>query len=315
MTDAVLEVRDLHVEFATDPPVRAVRGVGFTLAAGERLGIVGESGCGKSVTATALLGLVDPPGRIVEGSIRVRGKELLSAAAADLRAIRGSEIAMVFQDPMSSLNPVARIGRQIEDVLTYHGWQDRGSRRRRVAELLRLVGLPDPDRRARAYPHELSGGMRQRVMIAMALANEPAVLVADEPTTALDVTVEAQILLLLEDLTARTGAAIVLISHDLRVVAEVCDRVLVFYAGRIVEEGSVDEVFARPAHPYTRALLELAFGRDRRAIPGAPPDLSSMITGCAYAPRCSRRIAACSDDPVLEGRDSHRVACWVGAVR
>ncbi len=313
----VLEVEDLRVEFATNPPVRAVRGVSFSLSRGEKLGIVGESGCGKSVTATALLGMVDPPGRIVSGSVRVGDTEMISASPSDLRSVRGSEIAMVFQDPMSSLNPVARVGRQIEDVLTYHGWDDREARQGRVVELLTRVGLPDPARRARAYPHELSGGMRQRVMIAMALANDPTVLVADEPTTALDVTVEAQVLLLLEELASRTGAAIVLISHDLRVVSEVCDRVLVFYAGRIVEQGPTDRVFSTPSHPYTRALTDLAFGTGtrRRAIQGSPPDLAAPIDGCPFAPRCDLRTGTCDREPLLEGPAHHRVACWFGGPR
>ena len=312
MNDVVLEVEDLVVEFDTRPPVRAVRGVSFQVRRGERVGIVGESGCGKSVTAMALLGLVDPPGRIVSGSVRVAGVEVVGAPPRELRRLRGKEIAMVFQDPTTSLNPVFRVGRQIADVLAYHGWGDPRTRAARVVELLRRVGIPDPERRARAYPHELSGGMRQRVMIAMAIANEPAIVVADEPTTALDVTVEAQILLLLDELVERSRTAVVFISHDLRVVSEVCDRVLVFYAGRIVEEGDLAEVFAAPRHPYTRALLSLAFSgpEARSSIPGAPPDLSRPVAGCPFAPRCDRRAERCDREPPLLGDGGHRFACW-----
>ncbi len=316
MTAPVVVVRDLEVEFPGDPPVHAVRGVSFEVRRGERVGIVGESGCGKSVTAMSLLGLVDPPGRITAGSITVGGCDVLTSTPAELRSLRGSKIAMIFQDPMTSLNPVFRIGSQIASVLEHHGWDDRQRRDARVVELLRAVGIPDPERRIRAYPHELSGGMRQRVMIAMAVANEPAVLVADEPTTALDVTVEAQIVLLLEDLADRIGTAVVFISHDLRLVFELCDRVLVFYAGRIVEEGPVGDVFSNPRHPYTRALLQLAFpsrGEDGRAsIPGSPPDLARSIVGCAFAPRCGYRADLCVEEPPLVGTSIHRVACWLG---
>ncbi len=315
MTAPVVVVRDLAVEFPGDPPVHAVRGVSFEVQRGERLGIVGESGCGKSVTAMSLLGLVDPPGRITAGSITVDGRNMLTSTPAELRALRGATIAMIFQDPMTSLNPVFRIGYQIASVLEHHGWDDRRRRDARVVELLRAVGIPDAERRVRAYPHELSGGMRQRVMIAMAIANEPAVLVADEPTTALDVTVEAQIVLLLEDLADRIGTAVVFISHDLRLVSELCDRVLVFYAGRIVEEGPIAEVFSNARHPYTRTLLELAFPSQddgvRASIPASSHDVARPMEGCAFAPRCGYRTERCVEEPPLVGTSTHRAACWL----
>ena len=273
---------------------RAVDGVSFSIAPGETPAVVGESGCGKSVTSLSILRLVaDPPGRIVSGSIRFQGRDLLALPEAEMRAIRGSEIAMIFQEPMTSLNPVRSVGRQIAEVLVEH--EGMSEAMQRAEDLLRLVQIPDPARRVREYPHQLSGGMRQRVMIAMALACSPKLLIADEPTTALDVTIQAQILELMRDLKARVGAAILLITHDLGVVAEMAERVVVMYAGHKVEEASVDALFERPRHPYTKGLLDsvprlgasLESESSRlQEIPGLVPALDGSLIGCAFAPRC-----------------------------
>jgi oligopeptide/dipeptide ABC transporter ATP-binding protein len=314
----LLEVRDLEIVFDTpDAKVHAVRGVSFDIGVEETVGIVGESGCGKSVTAMSLLRFVDRPGRIAGGSIRFEGRDILAMSNEEIRNLRGNRISMVFQDPMTSLNPVLTIGRQIEDVMRSHSRRDRRERRAATIELLASVGIPDADKRVDDYPHQFSGGMRQRGMIAMALANRPSVIVADEPTTALDVTVQAQILDLLRDLNRTLGTSIVLISHDLRVVAELCRRILVFYAGRIVEEGTPDEVFSDPRHPYTRALLRSVpqgDAVDRRplaVIPGMPPSLAPPPVGCAFRPRCDVSFERCVDDPPLipvgNGRSA---ACW-----
>jgi oligopeptide/dipeptide ABC transporter ATP-binding protein len=314
----LLAVRDLRVRFETRPdPLQAVRGVSFDVHRGETLGIVGESGCGKSVTAQALLRLVDPPGRIVAGSVRLDGRELLDLPDDQLRAVRGGAISMIFQDPMTSLNPVFTIGRQLADVQRAHGRRDEGQR---ALEMLGYLGIPDPGRCQRQYPHQLSGGMRQRVMIAMALVNEPRLLIADEPTTALDVTVQAQIVELLVRLNETLGMAVVFISHDLRVVTDLCDRVLVFYAGRVVESGTSAEVLGDPRHPYSRALVRSVPDPDQEqrqplaVIAGSPPHLAPPPTGCAFAARCPARHEACAADPPLfatgEGRAS---ACWLHA--
>jgi peptide/nickel transport system ATP-binding protein len=273
---------------------RAVDGVSFSIAPGETPAVVGESGCGKSVTSLSILRLVaDPPGRIVSGSIRFQGRDLLALPEAEMRAIRGSEIAMIFQEPMTSLNPVRSVGRQIAEVLVEH--EGMSEAMQRAEDLLRLVQIPDPARRVREYPHQLSGGMRQRVMIAMALACSPKLLIADEPTTALDVTIQAQILELMRDLKARVGAAILLITHDLGVVAEMAERVVVMYAGHKVEEASVDALFERPRHPYTKGLLDsvprlgasLESESSRlQEILGLVPALDGSLIGCAFAPRC-----------------------------
>jgi peptide/nickel transport system ATP-binding protein len=275
---------------------RAVDGVSFSIAPGETPAVVGESGCGKSVTSLSILRLVaDPPGRIVSGSIRFQGRDLLALPEAEMRAIRGSEIAMIFQEPMTSLNPVRSVGRQIAEVLVEHEGMSRGEAMQRAEDLLRLVQIPDPARRVREYPHQLSGGMRQRVMIAMARACSPKLLIADEPTTALDVTIQAQILELMRDLKARVGAAILLITHDLGVVAEMAERVVVMYAGHKVEEASVDALFERPRHPYTKGLLDsvprlgasLESESSRlQEILGLVPALDGSLIGCAFAPRC-----------------------------
>lgn len=301
----VLRVGGLSVTFdGDDGPVRAVDGVSFDVAPGEVLAVVGESGCGKSVTAMALSGLL-PASATVTGSVRLGGTELVGAAEPALRAVRGAELAYVFQEPMTSLNPVFTVGRQIGEVLRIHRGMSRAQARARAAELLEMVGIPDAASRVRAYPHQFSGGMRQRVMIAMALACEPSVLVADEPTTALDVTVQAQVMDLLKDLQRDTGMGLVLITHDLGVVNEVADDVAVMYAGRIVERGTVDEVFGDPAHPYTDGLMRSipqveAKGGRLQPIGGQPPNLAAIPSGCPFHPRCPRRRTGAQAAP---GRD------------
>lgn len=292
--DNLLEVRDLVVEFATDEgTVHAVNGVSFDVAPGEILGVVGESGSGKSVTAMAILGLLRrPPARIPQGTVQFRGEELLSASPVRLRQLRGDELAVVFQDPMTALNPVHRVGKQIAEVIRLHKKVSAAQARRRAEELLASVGVPEPAERARQYPHQFSGGMRQRVMIAMAIANDPALLIADEPTTALDVTIQAQVLGLLRKAQRETGAATILITHDLGVVAEMADRVLVMYGGSIVEQGDVSTLFAVPRHPYTVGLMQSLPRLDRDTdelvpIPGSPPNMTAAPTGCPFAPRCT----------------------------
>ena len=322
--EPLLQVDDLHASFVTEGGVvEAVRGVSFELARGEVLGIVGESGCGKSVTAMSLTGLnrTDPNAR-VSGSVRFRGRELLTLGERDLRRVRGAEIAMVFQDPMTSLNPVHRVGSLIAETLRAHLKLGRGAADLRAIELLREVGIPEPERRSRDYPHQFSGGMRQRVMIAMALACEPAVLIADEPTTALDVTIQAQILRLIVRMRESHGAAVVLITHDLGVVARLADRVAVMYAGRIVEQGTVRDLFHRPQHPYTWGLLQSIPRIDRarverlHSIAGQPPSLIGLGDGCAFRARCGHAMPACAETPALArraGAPGHLDACWLDA--
>jgi oligopeptide transport system ATP-binding protein len=299
---SLLEVRDLSVRFDTHQgSVRAVDGVSFAIEEGETLGLVGESGSGKSVTNLALLGLIpSPPGVIERGEALYDGRDLLRLSRRELRRLRGDELAMIFQDPMTSLNPLLTIGQQLGEVLEVHRRMGRREARRRCAAGLGDVGIPEPERRLDQYPHELSGGMRQRVMIAMALLCDPRVLVADEPTTALDVTIQAQILDLLRDLQRRRGTAIILITHDLGVVAGMSDRVQVMYAGRLVESASTDALFASPEHPYTAGLLASVPRLDGgasalHAIPGAPPDLADLPAGCAFGPRCAFRSEACGE--------------------
>jgi oligopeptide/dipeptide ABC transporter ATP-binding protein len=314
----LLEVRDLHTHFETAEGVgRAVDGVSFAVSSGRTLGLLGESGCGKSVTALSILRLVSPPGRIVSGEILYRGEDLLRRSEREMRDIRGGEIAMIFQEPMTSLNPVFTVGNQIAEAVRLHQKIDRAAVRARVVEALRKVEIPEPERRAKSYPHELSGGMRQRAMIAMALACEPSLLIADEPTTALDVTIQAQILELLRELRSSFGMAMILITHDLGIVAEQADEVAVMYAGRIVEQASVLEVFERPLHPYTIALMQAAGQRhgERRhrleALPGTVPSLFRRPSGCRFRDRCPRAIAQCGEvDPALEEKaPAHTVAC------
>jgi oligopeptide/dipeptide ABC transporter ATP-binding protein len=304
---ALLEVDALAVEFAgagagSGAPARAVDGVSFAVDAGETVAVVGESGSGKTVTALAVMGLVEPPGRITHGDIRFDGRSLVGLSDADYRELRGLELAMVFQDPMTALNPVMRVGDQIaEAILVHEAGVSAGAASLRSIDLLEQVGVADPIARTREYPHQLSGGLRQRVMLAMALANRPRLLIADEPTTALDVTTQAQILELLVELRRELRLALVLVTHDLGVVAGLADRVVVMYAGRIVEQGTVDEILTRSRHPYTRALLAATprVGAERGSlvpVPGAPPNPAALPSGCAFHPRCTLAIDACRLD-------------------
>ncbi len=321
MSTPLLEVRDLAVAFGPpDAPVRAVDGVGFEIASGGAVGLVGESGSGKSVTAMSILRLIGAPGRVVAGAIRFDGEDLLALPADRMPEIRGRDIAMIFQEPMSSLNPLMTIGDQVGEAILLHQAMSRAARRDRVIELLGLVGIPDPASRLAAYPHQFSGGMRQRVMIAMALACHPKLLIADEPTTALDVTIQAQVLELMKRIRRETGAAILLISHDLGVIAEMCERVVVLYAGRVVEDGAVRAIFRDAAHPYTRGLLQSIprLDDDRRRlaqIPGSVPLPGQVTQGCPFRARCEHRIARCAEEmPPLTARgEGHRAACWVAA--
>jgi oligopeptide transport system ATP-binding protein len=313
---AALEVDGLRVEFGQLPgAVQAVQRVSFTVDAGETVAVVGESGSGKSVTGLAVMGLIEPPGRVTEGDVRLAGKPLVGLAESEYRRVRGAELAMVFQDPLSALNPVQRVGDQIAEAARVHG-ASRANARGRALDMLERVGVSPARRRARDYPHELSGGMRQRVLLAMALVNRPQVLIADEPTTALDVTTQAQILELLGALQDEMGLALVLISHDLGVVAGVADRVLVMYAGRIVEEGTAARVFTAAAHPYTRGLLASVPRADDdtavlAAIPGSPPDPTALPPGCPFHPRCRFAEEACREQRpdlrIVTG--GHRAAC------
>jgi peptide/nickel transport system ATP-binding protein len=317
----LLEVRDLTVHFDTeDGLVEAVDGVTFNVRSGEILGVVGESGSGKSVTALALLRLIRPPGRIVQGAVRFEGSDLVRLSEDEMRAIRGTRIAMVFQSPRTALNPVLTVGRQISRLFELHQGASRAEGRARTIEMLKLVGISEPERRTRQYAHQLSGGMCQRVMIAMALATSPQLLLADEPTTGLDVSIAAQILDLLRDLGRRTGASILLITHDLGVVAEVCDRVAVMHAGQIVEVGAVRTIFARPLHPYTQALVRSIPRIDRdvtmEPIPGMVPSLLAPPPGCRYADRCPRVLDVCRRDrPALRAATPNQdVACHAAEV-
>jgi peptide/nickel transport system ATP-binding protein len=325
----VLSVRDLRTQFRTrEGVVRAVDGVSFDVGRGETLCVVGESGCGKSVTALSVMRLIpEDAGRIVGGSVSFDGRELTTLSEAEMRRIRGNRISMIFQEPMTSLNPVFTVGEQIAESLRIHQGLTGAEAEARAIEMLELVRIADPRRRAGEYPHQLSGGMRQRVMIAIALACNPAVLIADEPTTALDVTIQAQILNLMLELKERLGTAIVLITHDLGVVAETAQRVIVMYAGRKVEEAQVDELFRHPLHPYTRGLMasiprRSATGRKRGAvrgrlqeIAGIVPSLREEIAGCAFAPRCPHAVERCRHEPPpLETlRPGHLTACWEAA--
>jgi oligopeptide/dipeptide ABC transporter ATP-binding protein len=319
---ALVQVEDLRTHFATSAGlVRAVDGLSFAIARGEVLGLVGESGCGKSVTSLSIMRLVPPPGRIASGRILLGGENLLDKDAEAMRRVRGARIAMVFQEPMTSLNPVFSIGDQIAAAVLAHAGGSRRAAWDRAVEMLDLVQVPSPRERARDYPHQLSGGLRQRAMIALALAPGPELLIADEPTTALDVTIQAQILDLLRRLQAERGMAVLMITHDLGVVAELCHRVAVIYAGRIVEQGPVADIFAQPIHPYTRGLLRCLphparFGQPLASIEGTPPDLRQVGAGCRFAPRCGHAVASCHrDEPALaERKAGHLVACPVVTV-
>jgi oligopeptide/dipeptide ABC transporter ATP-binding protein len=318
---SLLEVKDLRVEFDTyGGVVKAVRGVDFSVARGETLAVVGESGCGKSVSVQALMGLVPtPPGRITSGSVRFDGREILGLPLREANRIRGKDIGMIFQDPMTSLNPTMTVGKQITETLRRHRGLARADARRRAVEFLERVQIPEAAARVDHYPFQFSGGMRQRVMIAMAIACEPSLLIADEPTTALDVTVQAEILALLADLQRERGTSIILITHDLGVVARMADHVAVMYAGQIVERGTAEEIFHRPAHPYTlglkAAMPNPAEGARARLVPieGSPPDLFSPPRGCAYVERCPYAMRLCDEvnPPLWSVEAGHASRCWL----
>jgi len=324
--DMVLDVKNLQTVFFTNSGLfKAVDDISFSIRRGETLAIVGESGCGKSVTALSIMRLVpDPPGRIVGGSVALEGTDLLGLDEAEMRAIRGNRISMIFQEPMTSLNPVIRIGDQITEAVRLHRSITRKEAWAKAVEMLRLVRIPEPERRATEYPHQLSGGMRQRAMIAMALACRPALLIADEPTTALDVTIQAQILALIVELQKELGTGLILITHDLGVVAQTAQRVIVMYAGKKVEEAGVEALFENPRHPYTRGLMAsmpavATFGSNSDArlveIPGMVPSLTNLPPGCAFAPRCALAIERCHAEypPLQDWGDHHLAACWRAA--
>jgi len=298
-----LEAEDLRTHFFTRRGiVKAVDGVSLQVASGEMLGLVGESGCGKTITGFSIIGLVDPPGRVVSGAVRFKGEDLVGASAERMRALRGDRIAMIFQDPMMTLNPVLRVDTQMVEAVQAHRAVGRGAALELAREALVQVGMPAPERRLKAYPHELSGGMRQRIAIAIAFLNKPDLIVADEPTTALDVTIQAQILHEVQGLCRKTGTAMIWITHDLAVVAALADRIAVMYAGRIVETGRTEDVIERPLHPYTRGLIGSVPSRNRRGapltqIPGLPPSLVDPPIGCAFRPRCGRASALCREEP------------------
>ncbi|WP_409305110.1 ABC transporter ATP-binding protein [Peribacillus sp. SCS-155] len=318
--EKVLEVKDLHVSFKTyGGEVKAVRGVSFDLHKGETLAIVGESGCGKSVTSQSIMGLIpEPPGKITGGQILFKQRDLTRLKEAELRKIRGADISMIFQDPMTALNPTIAIGEQIMEGILQHKSISRAEAKKKTIEMLNLVGIPSPQSRLKQYPHQFSGGMRQRIVIAMALVCEPDVLIADEPTTALDVTIQAQILELFKDIQNKTGVSIILITHDLGVVAQVADRIAVMYAGKVVEAGTRREIFYNPQHPYTKGLLNSVprldlDGAELVPIPGSPPDLFAPPVGCPFAARCKYAMEVC--DRVYPSKthmsNEHNVDCWL----
>ncbi len=319
MTSArsTLQVEGLETYFFTKAGVvKAVDGVSFAVGRGEVMGLVGESGCGKSVTGFSILGLVDPPGRIVGGQVLFNGENLVSASEEHMRALRGSRIAMIFQDPMMTLNPVLRIDTQMIETIRAHERIDRASARQRARDALGQVGIPSPDERLRAYPHQFSGGMRQRVAIAIALLNKPDLIIADEPTTALDVTIQGQILYEAQKLCRELGMALIWITHDLAVVAGLADKICVMYAGKIVEQGLVDDVLDHPVHPYTVGLIGSVPSHNPRGqplaqIPGMTPSLLNLPPGCAFRTRCSRASGICEQEPRLsEPRSGHKVRCF-----
>ena len=315
----LLEVRDLHTSFFTDAgEVKAVDGVSFSLDHGKVLGIVGESGSGKSVTAYSIMQILAPTGKIVSGSIKLDGKELVGLDEKEMRAVRGNRISIIFQDPMTSLNPTYTIGHQLEEAIVLHTNRNRKQAKARALEMLRLVNVNEPTKRLKQYPYELSGGMRQRVMIAMALACEPDILIADEPTTALDVTIQAQILELMQSLQKQLGMAIIMITHDLGVIAQLCDEVIVMYAGSVCERGTADAIFYHPAHEYTKGLMRSIPRDDNNGmrlqpITGTPIDLLNMPAGCPFAPRCDHALKVCLTRRAEEmwvGED-HISRCWI----
>ena len=323
MSEYLLDVRNVKTHFFTDKGIiRAVDGVDFKIKKGETLGIVGESGSGKSVTSMSVMQLVEEPGKTVEGTILFKGNDLLTKSVGEMQRIRGNEISMIFQEPMTSLNPVFKVGEQIMEVLTLHQNMSKGEARSKVIDMLKLVGIPRAERVADDYPHQLSGGMRQRVMIAMALACEPSLLIADEPTTALDVTIQAQILHIMNELKAKLQTAIMLITHDLGVVAQMADHVIVMYCGKVVEDALVEELFANPKHPYTKGLIKSIPSLDDDGdkerldvIEGMVPHPLHLPKGCYFEPRCPYAIEKCkTHSPVLEElAPNHRVSCFVAA--
>ena len=316
---ALLEVKDLHTSFFTDAgEVRAVNGVSFTLERGKILGIVGESGSGKSVTAYSIMQILAAAGKIVSGSIKLDGQELVGAGEKVMKEVRGNRISIIFQDPMTSLNPTYTIGQQLMEAIHLHTDRDKQQSWDRAVEMLRLVNVNDPEKRMKQYPHELSGGMRQRVMIAMALACEPDILIADEPTTALDVTIQAGILELMKDIQSKIGMAIIMITHDLGVVAQLCDEVIVMYAGGICEQGTADEIFYNPCHEYTKGLLRSIptaddSGGRLEPISGTPIDLLNMPKGCPFAPRCDNAMKICMREHCekMTINEDHSASCWM----
>ena len=320
--EPVLEVKNLKTSFRTEAgELIAVDDVSFSVSPGQTIGIVGESGCGKSVTSLSIMGLIpNPPGKIIGGEIFFKGKNLLKLSAGEMRKIRGNEISMIFQEPMTSLNPVFTIGNQIMESVVLHQKLSKAQAREKAIEMLKLVGIPAPEKRIDDYPHQLSGGMRQRVMIAMALSCNPSVLIADEPTTALDVTIQAQILELMKSLREKLNMAVVLITHDLGVVAETCNHVVVMYAGKVVEQGTAEDIFYRSTHPYTRGLLNSIPSHnvegkrhDRlETIPGLVPNLLYLPKGCRFQDRCTKKIARCTEaePPLTEVGQGHKAACY-----
>ena len=316
---ALLEVRDLHTSFFTPVgEVKAVNGISFNLDHGKVLGIVGESGSGKSVTAYSIMQILEKTGKIVSGSIKVDGKELVGLSEREMKNIRGNRISIIFQDPMTSLNPTYTIGRQLMEAILLHTNRNKKQAYDRAVEMLKLVNVNEPEKRMKQYPFEFSGGMRQRVMIAMALACEPDILIADEPTTALDVTIQAQILELMQSLQKELGMAIIMITHDLGVVAQMCDEVIVMYAGSICEQGTADEIFYNPKHEYTKGLMRSIptvdnDGQKLQPISGTPIDLLNMPAGCAFAPRCEHAMKICLHQRCerMQINDDHQAACWM----
>ncbi|MBE6991373.1 MAG: ABC transporter ATP-binding protein [Ruminococcaceae bacterium] len=315
----LLEVNDLHTSFFTDAgEVKAVNGVSFNLDKGKVLGIVGESGSGKSVTAYSIMQILASTGKIVSGSIKLDGQELVNAGEKVMKTVRGNKISIIFQDPMTSLNPTYTIGHQLMEAITLHTDRNKKEAEQRAIEMLRLVNINEPEKRMKQYPHEFSGGMRQRIMIAMALACEPDILIADEPTTALDVTIQAQILELMKSLQEELGMAIIMITHDLGVVAQMCDEVIVMYAGSICEQGTADEIFYNPCHEYTKGLLRSipsadTAGTKLQPISGTPIDLLNMPEGCPFTPRCDAAMKICLSQRCerMQINENHQAACWM----
>lgn len=320
MAEKILEINDLHLSFFTPVgEVKGLNGVTFSLEQGEVLGIVGESGSGKSVTAYSIMGLIQYPGKIVGGTVHFNGHEVEKMTEKELRKMRGNEVSIIFQDPMTSLNPVYTVGNQIEEVILLHTDRNREQAHARAKELLELVGINEPEKRLKQYPHELSGGMRQRVMIAIALACEPKLLIADEPTTALDVTIQAQILELMQELRKKLGMSIIMITHDLGVVASMCEKIAVMYAGNIVEYGTTDEIFYSPSHEYTKGLINsiprLDVETKEKLVPieGQPVDLLNLPAGCPFAPRCRSCMKICLNKmpPKTILSETHYTQCWL----